>query len=69
MSADNWGICPKCGTAEEHDDGQGCLREDYELGIIGGKFYLRYSAVCRRGPDKYSGCGFTFEKIIDEALR
>lgn len=68
MSADSWGVCPKCGTDEERKDGCGQLREDYEVGIIDGEFYLRYSAVCRRGPGKWEGCGFKYEKNIDEKV-
>jgi len=68
MSADHWGICPKCGTEEEREDGSGCLREDYEVGIIDGEFYLRYSAHCNRGPERGQGCGFRYEKSIDEAV-
>ena len=68
MSADRWGVCPKCGTDEENEDGEGCLREDYEVGILDGKFILRYSASCRRGPGRYEGCGFSFEKTIDEPV-
>jgi len=68
MSADHWGICPKCGTKEEIQDGEGCLREDYEVGIIDGEFYLSYSASCHRDYEMGTGCGFKYDKNIDEKL-
>lgn len=37
------------------------LREDYELGIIEGEYYLRYNGTCTK-------CGWHYEKSIDEKV-
>jgi len=47
MSANNWGICPKC-------KGKYTLREDYEIGISGNNFLIDYQCSC-------GNCGFNFE--------
>lgn len=92
MSADNWGVCPKCyppapkkrptdpaklyGKVDEaayrkavrdfdawekrNPDPENELREDYEIGIYDGQFYISYGAEC-------AVCGFkhTFEHKVD----
>jgi len=53
MSADNWGICPKCkgGTSSIVNT----LREDWDIGIDEyGLFEINYRASCRE-------CGFDFK--------
>lgn len=37
------------------------LREDYELGIVNGEFYVRYQAGC-------SDCDFSYSFTIEEPL-
>lgn len=37
------------------------LGETYEIGILKGKFYVRYGASCRK-------CGFTYEYKMDQPL-
>jgi hypothetical protein len=43
------------------DDERNTLREDYEIGISDGEFYIRYSGTC----DK---CGFKFTHKHDEMM-
>ncbi len=47
MSADNWAECPKCGKGKVKDNFGTPLREDYEIGIYGGEFFISYSGMCR----------------------
>lgn len=49
-------------VAEMNFDDRETLREDYELGILKGEFYIRYKAHC----DK---CGFHHEFKKDEVLK
>lgn len=58
MSADNWGDCP-WGDEHHPDDPQDAtLREDWELGIQKGEFFVRYSGSCRY-------CGFEYKYKTD----
>ena len=53
MSADNWGICPKC--KGENASSVNTLREDWDIGINAyGLFEINYRASCRE-------CRFNFE--------
>jgi hypothetical protein len=61
MSADNWGICPKCKNPDQ------TLREDYEIGIYEGEFYIRYKGHCQPG-ERYGGCGFKHTFKHDEKI-
>lgn len=71
MSADNWAACPKCQKEEadnpDTSDGEGYvedpkLREDYEIAIHRGEFYIHYSAQCYSCDFKKS---FHIEEKID----
>ena len=48
MSADSWAECPNCGKGkvEDHPSGIGPVREDYEIGIYEGEFFISYSGRC-----------------------
>lgn len=47
MSADNWTKCPKCGEAPaENEYHPTPLREDYEIGIYDGEFFISYGGRC-----------------------
>ena len=63
MSADNWGVCPKCGTSEQEGEETGTLREDYEIGVYKGEFVIDYRGECR-------DCGFlktfTFKEVVKD---
>ena len=56
MSADNWADCPKCS-----ERGESSLREDYEIGILDGEFYVIYTGECRE-------CGFKFQSKYEERV-
>lgn len=58
MSADSWAACPKCGHPEQEGEETGTVREDYEIGILNGEFFIHYRGECRE-----PGCDFlkTFE--------
>jgi len=45
MSADSWAECPKCGKGKTEGISQP-VREDYEIGIYNGEFFIHYSGVC-----------------------
>jgi hypothetical protein len=46
VSADNWAVCPRCLSTDEH--GYGTLREDYEFyGAESGTVNIDYSCSCR----------------------
>ena len=45
MGADSWAECPKCGKGKV-EGVAAPVREDYEIGIWGGEFFIRYSGVC-----------------------
>lgn len=47
MSADNWGVCPKCGNEEQEGLETSTLREDYEIGIWAGQFEITYHGHCK----------------------
>ncbi len=54
----------KLESAEESaDEPFDTLREDYEVGVWGKRFVLRYSARCCT-----DGCGFGIDKNLDEDL-
>ena len=70
MSADSWAPCPKCKLKTDatndkrYDSFQGkafCVREDYEVGIVNGGFFLDYHASCQN-------CDFAFHKSLSETL-
>jgi hypothetical protein len=58
MSADNWRVCPNC-------DNKDTLREDYEIGIYEGEFFVGYSCSC-------GVCGFkwnyNYTKSVEDIL-
>lgn len=66
MSADNWGICPKCkGNFKKElekrvSDQKYSLREDFEIGIISDVFKINYSAYCE--------CGFKYEFSLQKEV-
>ncbi len=77
MSADNWAICPKCSPKAVHDCSCGCsppeakytLREDYEIGVSDGKFFVSYSAICRNhDKPNNEGCGFEYEFNFEKEI-
>ena len=45
MSADSWAECPKCGKGKTPGISEP-VREDYEIGIYNGEFFINYSGVC-----------------------
>lgn len=47
MSADNWGECPKCGEGIRRMYRPTPFREDYEIGIYKGKFFIDYRGHCQ----------------------
>jgi hypothetical protein len=59
MSADNWTTCPKCKKEEG-------LREDYEIGILDGEFYIIYSGSC---SERHGGCGWEFKFRHNEKVK
>jgi predicted Zn-ribbon and HTH transcriptional regulator len=61
VEAEAYILASQAVAAMKFDDRQ-TLREDWELGIIDGEFYVRYSAHC----DK---CGFNHEFKKDEVLK
>lgn len=70
MSADNWGVCPKCESLENRfaienhlhaPSVDNSLREDYELGIVKGEFYVFYKGQC--------DCGFSFKFNHKEKIK
>jgi len=69
MSADNWTACPKCTDPEEWSDIEhneaGEFREDYEIGIHNGKFFIDYHGQCQNEQCGYTKT-FKTEEIITE---
>ena len=77
MSADNWGICPKCKQKQEslygkvseeeylktlNKKNEYTLREDYEIYTDeNGKFHIDYACSC-------SKCKFTFEYAFSKNI-
>jgi len=43
------------------------LREDWEIFLRDGRFYVSYGAMCLGGEDR-KGCGFSFEFKHEEAV-
>lgn len=53
MSADNYGICPKC--KGENASSVNTLREDWDIGIDAyGLFEINYRASCRECNFRYA---------------
>ncbi|MCK5604465.1 hypothetical protein KAR91_21420 [Candidatus Pacearchaeota archaeon] len=46
MSADNWIDCPKCK--------KNSCREDWDIGIWKGEFYVKFSAMCTEDDCDFS---------------
>lgn len=63
MSADNWDICPQCRHRDPFSDTETLrtFREDYEQGIMDGKYYVRYNGRCGM-------CGYNFSHKHDIPL-
>jgi hypothetical protein len=72
MSADNWGVCPRCvenaikeGKAppSDEDEGQTTLREDYEiLTTPDGRLVIDYEAYCEICHFNFSArCNFPID--------
>ena len=57
MSADNWAECPRCKDKTK----PAALREDYEQGILDGKYFVTYSGVCY-------DCDFEFHYEYEAAV-
>ena len=63
MSADNWGICPKCAQGKMYPFDKHELREDYEIYIgADGNFYVSYSGYCY-------ACKFKFNYKHEEQVK
>ncbi len=56
MSADNWTECPSCKTKD-------VFREDYEIGVYMGEFYVSYTGQCT-----VKDCEFTHNFKHEDAL-
>jgi hypothetical protein len=55
MSADNWTDCPRCAVQRE-------FREDWEVGVFGGEFFVQYTGVCK-------ACDFRYEFKYEQAIK
>jgi len=56
MSADNWTDCPKCGKKLG-------FREDYELGMLDGVFFVDYRGNC--STYRSDGCEYSYNYKVN----